>query len=198
MRKSTLDALLPKTRQGILAQALIRAPQRGMYLSDLARRLRVPGSSLQRELAALVAADILVRRIDGNRVYFAPNPACPFLPELRGLLIKTVGLADVLRSALGPLNKYITISFVYGSIARGEERSESDIDLMIVGDVTIKQIANPLHVAEDVLERPVSATVLSPDEFRKKAKDNHFVRTVLQGTRIFIIGDEHELAETLN
>src|SRR5207245_9892775 len=139
-RKSRIDALFPAIKKTILASMLMR-PERWWYLSDLAHQLSVPPSSLQRALAALVGAGILRRRRDGNRVYFQPDPDCPFLPELRGLMTKTAGLLDVLREALAPFASSIRWAFVYGSIARSAERSSSDVDLMVIGQVGLAEIA---------------------------------------------------------
>src|SRR5437016_1143340 len=127
-RNHPIDALLPRGRQGILSATLLQ-PERWWYLSDLARHLGVPPSSLQRELASLVAAGILLRRQDGNRVYVRPDPACPFLPDLQGLLTKTAGIADVLRETLHPFASQIQAAYLYGSLARGTEGSQSDADL---------------------------------------------------------------------
>src|SRR6266704_7113838 len=135
MRKSkAIDALFPRTRQAILAATLLH-PERWWYLSDLARHLGVRPSSLQRELAALGDTGILRQRRDGNRLYFQPNPDCPFLAELQGLMLKTVGLIDVLCEALDPFTDRIDWAFVYGSMARSEELVSSDVDLMIIGRV---------------------------------------------------------------
>src|SRR5438046_577733 len=100
--KPALDALFPATRQAILAAVLLD-PQRSWYLSDLASYLGRSPSSLQRELESLVAAEILIRRQERNRVYFQANRECPIYPELANLLAKTAGLAKVVRSALAPL-----------------------------------------------------------------------------------------------
>jgi DNA-binding IclR family transcriptional regulator len=103
MRKTRpIDALMSRTTQALLAATALQ-PERWWYLSDLAKHLRRRPSSLQRPLAALVSAGILSRRKEGNRVYFRANPDCPFLPELQGLIAKTVGLVDVARDALSPL-----------------------------------------------------------------------------------------------
>ena len=121
MRKSkAIDAILPRTRQAILAATLLH-PERWWYLSDLARHLEVRPSSLQRELATLIDAEILRQRRDGNRIYFQPNPDCPFLAELQRLMAKTAGLVDVLREVLDPFANRIDWAFVYGSMARSEE-----------------------------------------------------------------------------
>ena len=123
MRKSSsINALFPQIRLGILAATCMH-PGRWWYLSDLAKHLQVRPSSLQRELSSLVSAGVLLRRRDGNRVYFKPDPECPFLEELQGLMLKTMGLVDVLREELTPLSPRIMWAFVYGSIARGEEIS---------------------------------------------------------------------------
>src|SRR5712692_4566541 len=113
-KKAAIDVLFPETRKAILAATLMQ-PDRWWYLSDLAHNLGVRPSSLQRELAALVEAGVLRRKSDGNRVYFQPEPDCPLLPELTGLMTKTAGLVDVVREALRPFAKSIRWAFVYGS-----------------------------------------------------------------------------------
>ena len=195
MRKSRpLDALFPKTRQAILAATLPR-PKRSWYLADLAKHLRVRPSSLQRELAALVAADILKRRRDGNRVYYEPDPDCPFLPELRGLIVKTAGVVDVLREALAPLSERIRWAFVYGSVARGDERSDSDVDLMVIGDVAPSDVTSLLRKAQERLSREVNPTVYSTAEFTEKLQTGYgFHRGVLDKAKLFVIGNERDLA----
>jgi DNA-binding transcriptional ArsR family regulator len=120
MRKpNPLDPLLSKVVQDILAATLFDS-QRSWYLSDLAGYLRRRPSALQNPLAALVESGILERREDGNRVYSRPDPECPFLPELRGLILKTVGLVDVLRELLSSFQDRINFAFVHGSMARRE------------------------------------------------------------------------------
>jgi predicted nucleotidyltransferase len=194
MRKSSpIDALLPKTRQGVLAATMMQ-PERWWYLSDLAKHLGIQPSSLQRELSSLVSAGVLRRRKDGNRVYYQADPDCPFLRELQGLLAKTSGLADVLRQALSRFADSIEVAFVYGSIAKSEERSESDVDLMIVGDLGLKDLSAALSRAEGRLNREVNAYTFSMDEFVEKAKSkSHFIRSVLEDEKIFVIGNERDL-----
>ena len=197
MRKlRAIDAIFPRIRQAILAATLLQ-PDRWWYLSDLARHLAVRPSSLQRELAALVEAGILRQRRDGNRTYFQPNPDCPFLTELQGLMLKTVGLVDVLHEVLEPFTNRIDWAFVYGSIARSEELASSDVDLMIIGRVGLADIAPALRQAERCLNRPVNPTVYSREEFATKLAAGHaFLHTVLAGAKLFICGDSHELAAT--
>src|SRR2546427_5489214 len=197
MRKSkALDALFPRTRQAILAATLLH-PDRWWYLSDLARHLGVRPSSLQRELATLVHAEILRQRRDGNRIYFQPNPDCPFLAELQGLMAKTVGLVDMLREVLDPFADRIDWAFVYGSMARSKELAASDVDLMIIGRVGLADMATAVRQAEGRLNRPVNPTLYSREEFATKLAAGHaFLRAVLDGEKLFILGDPHELAAT--
>src|SRR6266404_7345724 len=133
MRGSVLiDALMPKVRQGVLSATLLQ-PERAWYTADLARHLGVAPSSLQRELASLTAAGLLKSRRQGRLVWFQADTDSPVYPELHALLAKTAGLVDVLREALDAVADRIACAFVFGSIARREERSESDVDLMVIG-----------------------------------------------------------------
>ncbi len=193
-KKSAIDALFPGTRKAILASTLMH-PQRWWYLSDLAHHLGVPPSSLQRELASLVGAGILRRKRDGNRVYFQPDPDCPFFPELHGLMIKTAGLLDVLRKALAPFANSIHWAFVYGSVARSAERSSSDVDLMVIGKVGLAEIAPAIRKAEARLGRPVNPTVYTAEEFAKKLEaGHHFLQSVLRERTLCVLGARDELA----
>jgi DNA-binding transcriptional ArsR family regulator len=195
MRKwKPLNALFPQIRQAVLAATLLH-PNRWWYLSDLAQHLGVRPSSLQRELAALVKAEILQRRQDGNRVYFQANPACPFLPELQGLLTKTVGVVDVLREALAPFAAHLDWAFVYGSIARAQALATSDVDLMLIGHAGLAELTPALRRAEQRLGRPVNPSLYSRAEFATKLRaGHHFVKTVLDSEKLFILGNPHELA----
>ncbi len=194
-RKAIIDALLPKTRQAILTTVLLDSG-RSWYLSDLAAHLgRRNPSSLQRELESLVAAEILVRHQEGNRVYFRANRNCPVYAELVGLLAKTAGLAEVVQSALAGVAHRICIAFIHGSVARSEEHASSDIDLLIVGDVGLADISLALCTAERQLSRAINASVYTvPELATKVAARNHFLSTVLQREKIFLIGNEHDLA----
>lgn len=199
MRKnSLLDSLLPKIRQAILAVTILQ-PNRWWYLSEMAQHLHVTPSSLQRELSALTESGILQTRRESNRVYYQPNPQCPILPELRGLLVKTVGLADILMETLEPFCQQIESAFVYGSVARGEETAASDVDLMIIGSVRLAELAPRLRETEKQLQRPVNPTLFTVQEFaRKAAEGHHFVTTVLNGAKIYLKGNDNELDTVLN
>ncbi len=193
-KKSLISVLFPKTRRAVLATTLMH-PERWWFLADLARHIGVPPSSLQREMDALVGVGILLRRQEGKQVYFKPDLNCPILPELQGIMTKTLGLVDVLQNTLTPFKKSIKTAFVYGSIARSEELSESDVDLMIVGTVSLADLSPAIQKAEERLARQVNPTLFSPEEFAKKVKQgHHFLKTVLGNDKLFILGSENELA----
>lgn len=194
MRSSpVLEALFPEVRARVLA-ATFGQPDREWYVTELAKALETQPSSLQRELEALSKAGILEQRRDGRRVYLKPDRTSPVFADLRNLLEKTAGLIPVLRGELGTLGEGVRLAFVYGSIARVEETSASDIDLMVIGKVGLSDLIPALRNCERTLGRPVNPTVYSPNEFQGKArKGDHFLTTVLKGAKEFVKGDEHEL-----
>jgi len=195
-KKSPLDALLPKTRQGILAAIFVQ-PEKSWYVSELARRLGVPSSSLQRELQGLTEAGILKSHRQGHMVYFQANTESPLFSDLRGLMLKTAGLVDILADALNAFRSKIKLAFVYGSIASGQERSDSDIDLMVIGDISPVDLARPLRNARELLGREINPTVYSSAEFAKKRKaTDHFLTQVLTKPRLLVLGSENELDKT--
>jgi DNA-binding transcriptional ArsR family regulator len=188
-----LDTLLPKTRQGILAATLMQ-PQKAWYASELARRMGVPSSSLQRELRDLTQAGILKTHRQGRMAYYQANADSPVFSDLRGLLLKTAGLVDVLADALKPLAAKLRAAFVYGSIANGSEQSDSDIDLMLIGNAAPAELSLPLRRARELVGRVINPTVYSAVEFTKKrAAKDHFLTRVLDKPKLFVIGNKREL-----
>jgi uncharacterized protein len=195
MRKnaSLLDSLLPSVRQGVLAATLTQ-PEKWWYLSELAQFLHTRPSSLQRELRSLEQSGILQQRKDGRRTYFKAETRSPIFRELRSMFQKTVGLVPTLRQTLRPFENKITCAFVYGSVARGEERATSDVDFMVIGNVGLAQLSPVLRKAEKRLGREVNVTNYSVDEFRKKvAEGDHFLATVLKGNLQFVKGEQGDL-----
>jgi DNA-binding transcriptional ArsR family regulator len=193
--KGSLNALLPKTRQGILAATFMQ-PEKSWYVSELARRLGVPSSSLQRELLDLTEAGILKSHRQGRMVYYQANAESPLFPDLRGLLLKTAGLIDILAEALNTLLPKIRTAFVYGSIASGQERSDSDIDLMVIGEISPVELALPLRHARELLGREINPTVYTSSEFdRKWAAKDHFLTQVLAKPRLLVLGSVDDLGK---
>ena len=147
MRKTASDILFSAVRREVLGVLLLH-PKSSWYLSELVRHLGRAASQLHRELGALTEAGILERRVEGRQAYFTANPACPFLKELTGLLRKLMGLETVLTEALEPLREQIQCAFVHGSLAKGEENAESDVDLVIIAEFGISELLPALRKAE--------------------------------------------------
>lgn len=189
---STLAAILSPTRQAILTALFLR-PEKEWYLSELASALGTGPSSLQREIGALVKVGILQRRIDGRRSYLRANQGSPIFPELRGLIEKTCGIIPLLQKAIAG-TKGLRIGFIYGSLARGEESAGSDVDLMLLGNVSTMDISVKLRSVEKAVGRQINPTVFSLGEFSKRlAQKNHFLRTVMRNKKIILAGTEDEL-----
>lgn len=194
--EAVAGVLFGKGRGAILG-LLYGHPDQSFYYRQLTRELKdVSVGTLQRELETLSQLGLIERSTLGKQVFYRANRSHPIFPELRALLAKTVGAVAMLRSALAPLADRISIALIYGSIARQEERAESDIDLMVVGTATLEDVLAKLGKIEAFLRRPVNPTVYSRAEFRLKlTSGNHFLNSVLRGEKVFLIGDEDELGE---
>lgn len=196
MRTAPVDrlglALFGKGKRAILSQ-LMGNPERRFFVRELARAAGLTPSTLTRDLAALESAGIIERSKEGRQVYFRANRSSPVFEELRGLVTKTFGIADVLRTMLAPVLARIRLALIYGSIAKGEQGAKSDVDLLIVGDVRSGEFADELLEAEQRLGRSISPTIYSSSEFRGRSGATPFLDAVLSKPLIFLVGDESEL-----
>lgn len=194
MSTTIASSLFGRTRRNVLG-VLFGRPDEQFYLRELARVAEVAPGAIQRELARLTEAGIILRSVRGNQVYYQANATCPIYAELVGLITKTVGLTDVLRSSLAPLVQGIRVAFIYGSVARGELTKGSDVDLMIVGSINFSQVVAAIAPVQQKLAREVNPTVYPVAEFRRKiAEGHHFLQTVTREPKVFLVGDERELA----
>lgn len=189
------EALFPRTRQAVLA-LLFGHPDERFYLRQITAIVGAGVGQVQRELERLARGGIIRRTREGRHVYFQANRDCAVYDELRGLVTKSLGVAPVLSATLKALADRILVAFVYGSVARGDERAASDLDLMVIGEVTFHEIASAVRQAESTLRREIHPTVYPAAEFRRTlAEGNHFLRSVMQSEKIFLIGDEDELGK---
>jgi predicted nucleotidyltransferase len=188
------DVLFGKGRGAILG-LLYGHPDESLYYRQITRQLNgVSVGTLQRELATLAQLGLIDRSTVGKQVFYRANRNHPVFPELRALVAKTVGAIQVVRAALAPLAENISLAFIYGSMARQEEKAESDIDLLVVGKVTLEEVLTHLGDIEASLGRAVNPTVCSLAEFKSKlASGNHFLNSVVRGEKVFLMGDEDEL-----
>jgi len=186
-------ALFGKTRGAVLAVLYGHADE-AFYLRQVARAAGAGLGAVQRELRRLCEAGLVLRTAQGRHVYFQANAGCAIFAELKGLILKTAGLADVLRGALAPLAGEIRAAFVYGSMARGDAGPESDVDLMVVGDLDEMALHRAARDAEEGLGRTVNYTLLSRDEFRRRrGEKGGFLARVLQGPKLPILGNPDAL-----
>ena len=191
--KGLASALFGKTRKTVLA-LLYAHPDRSFYLRQIARATGAGQGAVQRELGRLGEAGIITRSGTGRQVHFQANRQCPIFAELQGLMLKTAGLADVLRSALSPLAGKLDLAFVYGSHAAGSSTGSSDVDLLVVGNVDELELHRAVSQAERQLQRSVNYTLLSQDEFNRRRKaTSGFLARVLAGAKIPITGSAHEV-----
>ena len=151
--------------------------------------------TLLRELKTLLALGLVKRREVGRQVFFSADPASPVFGELASLLRKTVGLGDRLRDALAPLADRVRVAFVYGSMAAGTAAPHSDVDVMVIGDVSFSDVTRALHAEPSVLGREINPTVMTAAEFKSKrrARDG-FVQSIAKGPKIWLVGGEDEFA----
>ena len=189
-------ALFSGVQQRVLG-ALFTNPDRSFYGNELFRLTKSGKGALQRELARLRRVGLINMEIIGKQKHYRANQASPIFEELHGIVIKTFGLADVLRNVLGPFSGKIAVAFVYGSVAKRTDTSQSDIDLFIVSDdLSYSELIGALEAAETKLARKISPTLQSrADLDRKRAEGNSFVIRVLEQPKVFIIGSAHDLAK---
>jgi predicted nucleotidyltransferase len=182
-------------RRDALALLLLH-PEVSLHVREIARAIGKAPGTLLRELNALASAGVLTRKPVGNQVHFQANTACPIYEDLRSILKKTVGVADVLREALAHLGAKVHAAFVYGSVARGDERARSDLDVMVVGEASFGDVVAALAPAQESLRREVNPNVYPALEFRKKlAAGDPFLKRVLAERKIFIVGGEDDLGK---
>ncbi|OQC25837.1 MAG: Helix-turn-helix domain protein [Deltaproteobacteria bacterium ADurb.Bin072] len=186
--------LFGKTRRAVLS-LLFTHPDESFYLRQIKRVAGSGMGSVQRELKALTEAGIIRGTTRGNLTYYQANPDCPVYAELKGLIVKTAGIGDILRAALAPLSERLQAAFIHGSFARGREHKGSDVDLCVIGSVQFAEVVSAVNTAQQSLGREINPTVYPPEEFHARvATKDHFVSALMKGPKIFLVGDVHELA----
>ena len=176
---------------------LLLNPDVSYHVRELARLTGTSPGTLHKELTKLTAGGILQRKQVGNQVHYSANLSCPIFDELASILRKTSGLADVLANALIGLENMIEFAFVFGSIARGDQQTNSDVDIMLIGSLSFSDAVQALHSTQAVLQREVNPVVYSREEFERRIRNNDsFIKEVLGKPKLFIIGTENELSQS--
>ena len=189
------SGLFGKTRKAVLALLYGRTDS-SFYTKQILDAIKGGRGTVQRELKNLTDTGILIREVQGRQVYYRANPRCPIFDELKSIVRKTFGIADILRQSLSPRADDIRAAFIFGSIASSTDDRISDVDVMIVGSISFGDVVDLLSPSEGILGREINPVVYPVAEFKKKVNDDHyFVKTVLEREKIFIIGDEDELGK---
>jgi len=188
---SLADALFPRTKQRLLG-VLFSQPDRAVHLRELARRVGVHASSIQREVQVLVEAGILTKVAHGNLLEFQANRNCPLFDELCGFARKTYGIADVIRTALEGLP--IDVALIFGSVAKGTETAGSDVDVLIISETGYREALDRTMAVEPRIGRPINLKHFRPEEFHGLVQSgNAFAMNILNGPKIFLKGEARGL-----
>lgn len=188
-----LELLFSSTaRVKVLALFLLN-PETSFYQRQISVLTGLPIYAVQREVDRLRTLGLLVSTRRGNQVHFQVNRGFFLFPELKGIFLKTVGLAAIVEGVLQEIPE-IAVAFIYGSYAANRETVTSDIDLLVVGRLSSRSLHATLQEAEDLAHRNINYVLYSPDEFRSRVQSQDgFLQNVLASPRLFLIGNEDAL-----
>ena len=180
-------------RKRILGLLLLN-PNAGYHVRELARLTNTPPGTIHKELVKLTAGGILQSKKVGNQVHYSANIQSPIFEELASILRKTSGLVDVIAEALSSVKNQIVFALVFGSVARGEQQTTSDIDVMVIGEIGFGDVVSLLHESQTTLNREINPVVYSIEDFNNRlVKNDSFIKEILSKPKLFIIGSENEL-----
>lgn len=188
------DALFSKTQRQVLG-LLFGQPERSFYSKEIVDLAGVGTGTVHRELEKLQGAGLLTVKKIGNQKHFQANPASPIFGELKGIVRKTFGVADLVHAALAPFANMIRVAFIYGSVATGSDKAGSDVDLMVVSDqLAYSDLLANLAEVENKIGRPVNPTIYTTEEYLNRlANKSNFLTSLTQHPLIFLIGTEHDV-----
>lgn len=183
--------LSSRVRAGVFHQ-LFGLKDRELHVRELARQAGHHEASIRQELKKLRRLDLVSERRDGNRVYFRANTAHPLYPEIHRLVLKTSGLVELVNDALCDAD--IDLAFIFGSVAQGLETAQSDVDLMVIGDIGLRKLIALLSGVAETIGREINPHVMTKKEYRERHRAaDHFVTHVLSGSKLYVIGKEDDL-----
>ena len=191
-RHPVASILFPAARLAVL-NLLFSDPDRQYHVNEILRAARIGRGAVQRELQRLTVAELLTRSKRANLVLYQANRSSPIYPDILAIINKTTGVAGTLKVALEPIRNKINVAFIYGSIAKGAERSGSDVDLMIIGTASMREVVAAIHSTQVTLGREINPTTFTKREFRSKVRaSDPFLSRVLAQPRLPIFGDVDE------
>lgn len=195
MARQPIEFMFSPYRRQLLARLLLRPDER-FHVRELGRMTGISAGSLHRELKAMAESGLLLRERAGNQVFYRADTGCPIYEELASIFRKTLGLATLLQSALSELLDKIDIAFVFGSMASGRQESGSDVDICVLGEVSLLEVVKALGSVQETLGREINPVVMTTAKFTERlAKHDRFETRLLSEPKIFVHGDEDEFAE---
>lgn len=188
---TAIDHLFPATRRALL-ECFFLYPEKRYYLREVIKKVNKGQGSVQRELRNLVDAGVVAAERSEGRVYYSVDSDCLIYNELRSIISKTSGIVPTLRSTLRQISG-IRLAFVFGSVASGQHRGNSDIDLAVLGDVSFREVVKAISRNEASLGREINPVVFSTVEFRNRRKNrDHFILELVQTEKQWIIGSQND------
>jgi uncharacterized protein len=188
--KNLSSMLFGRVRSAVISLLFCNS-HKSFYFREIERIAGMGRGAVQRELENLVNVGLVFRRKQGNQVYYQANPGSPIFAELKSLMVKTTGIADVLREAMTPLRERIKAAFIYGSFAKGTDTADSDVDVLVLGELEFSEVVDALAKAQESIGREVNPSVYPVDEFMTKlSSGRHFVTSLVGEPKIFLFGDE--------
>ncbi len=189
----SLEILFSSRIRAQLVRLMFTVDARALHLREIARLAGCSLSAIQREVKNLSEIAVVLVTKDGNRTYVQANTKHPFFSELTSIVRKTSGMIGLIRDAIG--SDGISAAFVFGSVATETDGSNSDIDLMIIGNLGLRELVKRLTKVTNSLGREVNPHVFQANEFAKRWKDHdHFLMDVMSKPKQFLFGDEDELS----
>jgi len=187
-----LTKLFSSTRAELLG-LFFNNPDDRFYLREIARHIGKDAAGIKRELDNLVKMGLLAREKRGVQKYYFVNKSSPIFSEMKGLIFKTTGVQGAMKASLSRL-KGVKTSFIYGSYAKGSEKEDSNINLMVIGQVNITELNDVVMGLEEKMKREIDYLAFDEQEYRKRkdAKDP-FIREIVKGKKIFLLGKEDDI-----
>lgn len=195
MTKQPIEFMFSPYRRQVLAALFLR-PDEQFHVRELARMTGVSAGSLHRELKAMAQSGLLIRQKTGNQVFYRANTNCSIYEELAAIFRKTMGLTSLLESALSDLVARIDAAFVFGSMASGRQGVDSDLDICVLGEVSLLEVVKALSSVQETLHREINPVVMSTKKFSQLSmKKDRFVTRVINEPKLFVKADHDELAK---
>jgi len=187
-----INILKSKLRAELLAFYFSR-PDAELYLSELARVIKVDPMNLSRELKRLEKDNIFISRMSGKQKYYKLNKNYLFYNELKNIVAKTVGIESSLAEIVKG-ERAIKFCFIYGSYAAGTDRAGSDIDLFIIAEPAAMDLAaEKISGLEKKIGREINYRFFTDADFKKAIKEkNSFILNIIKNKKIFLIGNEKD------